>query len=191
MRNTYVAASLSIAAVLCAGSASAQVIKPGLWQVYMTTPGKGTEANPMANYIARMRKEMETMDPESRAAMQETLGQLTAKGTEFTTDGFRTKECVTSADVAQLGKLIVDKDDSCTETISPIVNGQLKIERRCTQPPSSGSIVVKFQGNTAFSLEGTSTMTDPTGKPHTYKTTGSGKWLGSNCGAVKPGSADS
>ena len=49
---------------------------------------------------------------------------------------------------------------------------------------------VKLQADKAYTFESVATMTGPDGKPMTQKTSGSGKWLGSDCGAIKPASID-
>ena len=193
MKPRLIASALLSFATLAAGSASAQSVRPGLWQTHISTPGKTQEVNPMIGYVARMKKEMATMDPETRKEMEEMLAQLAASESGFTADGYRTKACITKAQASNVGRFIRRDEkgsDNCKRTTSPIVAGQMKINTVCTQPASTSSAIVRFQGETGYSFDGSYTMNDAQGKPITYKSSGWGKWLGSDCGKVQPGEAD-
>jgi hypothetical protein len=187
---TPIATALSTLALLCAANASAQLpnIKPGLWQLDVTVPGKA-QGHPMAGYVEKMKAHMASMPPEQRKEIEKSLADLQARGTEFTGDGLRTKECITKENIAKFDLLGKKVPDSCTRKSSPTVGG-MKVSMTCTQPPMKVDAAIKFQGEKAYTFESLATVTGSDGKPMTHKSTGTGKWLGSDCGKIKSASDD-
>jgi hypothetical protein len=186
MRTPPIASALSTLALVCAANASAQLpnIKPGLWQLDVTLPGKA-QGHPMAGYVEKMKAQMASMPPEQRKEIEKSLSDLQARGTEFTGDGLRTKECITKENIAKFDLLGKKAPDSCTRKTSPAVGG-VKLSMTCTQPPMKLDAAIKFQGEKAYTFESLATISGPDGKPMTHKSTGTGKWLGSDCGRIKP-----
>jgi len=186
MRTTPIATALFTLALVCAANASAQLpnIKPGLWQLEVTARGKAS-GNPMAGYVEKMKAQMASMPPEQRKELQKSLADLEGRGTEFTGDGLRTKECITKENIAKFDLLGTKGPDSCTRTSSPTAGG-VKVSMTCTQPPMKLDAAIKFQNDKAYTFESLATVTGPGGKPMSQKTSGTGKWLGSDCGKIKP-----
>lgn len=180
IRTATIALSM---ATLCATSALAQQvnIKPGLWQVDMTLPGQAG-SNQMAGVVALMKNQMASMSPAQRAEIQKRLG---ASGTEFTDDGLRTKQCITKEDIAKFDVFGKKGPDGCTRNATPVAGG-MNVSMQCTQPQVKIDAVVKTPSETAYTFDSTATMAGPGGTMMTQKTSGSGKWLGSDCGNVTP-----
>ena len=177
-------------ATLCATNAFAQQvdIKPGLWQLEMTLPGKGG-GKQMASIAALMKSQMDSMPAAQRAEVQKKLGELGAGGTEFTENGLRTKQCITKQDIAQFDVFGKKGPDGCTRNATPMAGG-LNVSMQCTQPQVKIDAVVKTQSDEAYTFDSTATMAGPNGTTMTQKTSGSGKWLGSDCGQLKPAAAN-
>ena len=190
MRTTAIASTLfTLAACYAAGASAQQMnIKPGLWQLEVTLPGEAN-GNQMAGLLEQMKAQMASMPPDQRKEMEKMLGDFQARGTEIKGDRMRMKECITKEDIAKFDFLGKKDKDSCTRKSLPMVGG-MKVSMACTQPPMKVDAAVKFQGEKAFTFESLSTMAGPDGKQMTQKSSGSGKWLGSNCGKVKPASDD-
>jgi hypothetical protein len=189
MRTTPLAATLFALAALCTGHASAQApnIKPGLWQLDVTMPGEAS-APAMAGMLKQMKAQMASMPPEQRKEIEKTLADLQARDTEFTGNGLRTKECITKDDIANFDLLGKKEADTCTRKSSPTAGG-VKVSMVCTRPRMKVDAAVKFQGEKAYTFESVATTTGPDGKPLSHKSSGSGKWLSSDCGKIKPASA--
>lgn len=170
-------------ATLCATSAFAQQvnIKPGLWQIDMTLPGQGG-GNQMAGVVALMKSQMASMSPAQRAEIQKRLG---ASGTEFTDDGLRTKQCITKEAIANFDVFGKKGPDGCTRNATPAAGG-MNVSMQCTQPQVKIDAVVKTPSETAYTFDSTATMAGPDGTMMSQKTSGTGKWLGSDCGSVAP-----
>lgn len=188
MRTILIATPLLTLAALCASNVSAQQvnIKPGLWQFEMTMPGN-SQGNAMAGYIKQMKAQMASMPPEQRKQIESTLADMEARGTEFTSDGMRTKQCITKENLTNFDFLGKKGMESCTRKTSPTAGG-MNVSMKCTRPQMNVDASLKYLGDKAYSFESTTTMPGPDGKPLVQKSNGTAKWLGSDCGKVKPAS---
>lgn len=183
MRMIRTASIVLSLATLCAPSAFAQQvdIKPGLWQLDMTLPGQAGGGQ-MAGLAALVKSQMASMSPAQREELQKRLG---TSGTEFTDNGLRTKQCITKEQIANFDLFGKKGPEGCTRNATPFPGGA-NVSMQCTQPQVKVDAVVKSQSDTAYTFESTATVAGPGGAPMTQKSTGTGKWLGSDCGSVAP-----
>ncbi|WP_306397022.1 DUF3617 domain-containing protein [Telluria beijingensis] len=183
MRMIRIASIAVSMATLCATNALAQQvnIKPGLWQIDMTLPGQAG-GNQMAAVAALMKSQMASMSPAQRAEIEKRLG---GSGTEFTDNGLRTKQCITKEDIAKFDVFGKKGPDGCTRNTTPVAGG-MNVSMQCTQPQVKIDAVVKTPSETAYTFESTAAMAGPGGAMMSQKTSGSGTWLGSDCGNVAP-----
>lgn len=190
MNIKLIAIPLLTLAAACASDADAQQvnIKPGLWQLDMRLPGQQT-GPAMAGYVEQMKAQMASMPPEQRKKIESALAQLEARGTEFTGDGLRTKQCITKQNLADFDFLGKKGMESCTKQATPRPGG-MNVSMRCTRPQMKVDASMTYQGDKAYTFESTATVTGPDGKPTTHQTSGTGKWLGSDCGSIAPASAN-
>ncbi|WP_164557971.1 DUF3617 domain-containing protein [Massilia atriviolacea] len=178
------AAVLVAAASCCGAPAFAQAMKPGLWE----STSKTTSQNPqLAQAMAEMQKQLASMSPEQRKAMANMAGQSGAPQFDMNADGSVTiRMCVTQKMIDDAGgNYLGPQDGNCTHKKSPLAGGTQSFSYSCANPPSSGQGKVSFQGGTTY----TSTVTmssSATGQKETMVMEGRGKWLGANCGNVKP-----
>jgi len=179
MRTTRITQIILALASVCAAPAFAQQpnIKPGLWQIDMTLPGKGAD-NPMAGYVALMKSQMALMAPEQRAQIEK---MMAANGTELTGDGLRTKQCITQQDIDKFDVFGKKAPDSCTRKTTPVPGG-MNVNMVCTQPRMKVDAVVKAESEKSYRFESVATLPGPDGKEISQKSNGTGKWLGSACG---------
>lgn len=179
IRTATIAASL---ATLCATPALAQQvnIKPGLWQLDMALAGKAG-GNQMAGLAALVKSQMDAMPAAQRAEIQNRLGELGASGAEFTGNGLRTRQCITKEDIARFDVFGKNGPDGCTRNATPIAGG-MNVSMQCTQPQVRIDAVVKTRSEKAYTFESTATMAGPDGRTMTQQSSGSGTWLGSDCG---------
>ncbi len=159
------AAALSFAA---AAPVAAQALKPGLWEMQQKMGG-----NPeMDQAMAEMRKQM--------AAMMAQRGVQMAPGSG---GGMAVRMCMTR-EMVERNEVPVQQGD-CRTTQQQRTGNTLKMAFTCTNPPSSGESQVTFTGSEAFSSRTTVTTTAG-GKQEKTTIEGTGKWLGADCGSVKP-----
>lgn len=182
MKTRLIAATLVMVAAAAGNQAAAQALKPGLWDIRQSAPNGSGQA--MAEQMARIRKDIAAMPAEQRKQMESLMAATDNNQVQFTDKGMSLKACVTADDAARLENLVV-KDGNCTMQRSPLVAGQIKMNISCTSPPSTGNGTIRFQGDTGYEMDVTMTS-KVQGQTRTNKMSSTGKWLGSDCGKVKP-----
>jgi hypothetical protein len=164
-------------AVAALGSAGAQSLKPGLWQITQQTQGGGD----MGRSMAAMQKELANMPPEQRKMVEQHMarqGMQSAPG-----GGMAVKVCITP-EMAQRNQVPGQHAD-CSSTSQARSGATMKYAFACTNPPSKGEGEVTFTSPEAYTSKMTVTTT-VRGKPQQMAMQSSGHWLGAECGSVKP-----
>lgn len=179
--------SIGFAAVLLATSAitaSAQTMKPGLWEIATQMQGGSGE---MPGAMAQAQKQMESMPPEQRKMVQDMMAKQGVQMGASGGGGMTVKICMTQemVDRNEVSARQSTSQNDCTHTNSPRVGNTMKFSFVCAKPPSSGEGQVTFNSPEAYSMKMTTTGT-LRGKPEKMEMQTAGRWLGSNCGTVKP-----
>ena len=172
--------SASLILLGMAFGASAQTMKPGLWEIGNKMQSASGE---MEKGMADLQQQMATMPPEQRKMMQDMMGKQGVSISAAPGGGMAIKVCLTPEMVAR-NEMPTQQGD-CKSTQSPRSGNTMKMSFVCTKPPSSGEGQITFVSADAY----TSQMTVNTtvgGKPEQMKMDSGGKWLGSDCGSVKP-----
>jgi hypothetical protein len=201
----------AIGLCLLSATASAQSIQPGLWEsTSKMQGGSGEMGKAMAQtqekmaqmspeqrkamqqmmspehqkaMMAQMQKQMANMPPEQRKAMEQAMAAQS--NMRMGSDGsMAMKMCITQ-DMIDRKNWMPKTDGKCTHTVNTAVGNTQKFGFTCTDPASSGEGTVTFQSKTSY----TSNMKITTvrnGKPESMAFESSSKFLGADCGAVKP-----
>ena len=171
------ASALLLSTAVLAADTMTPPIKPGLWQVTSEQSANGKQApDPVAM--------MQSLPPEVRARMEE---MMKARGVDMSGAG-GTRVCLSKESLDQGQWQSVAKD--CTTKIISRSTASWKWHSSC---PESG---VESDGETLFTdaenykVKLTTTMTMG-GKPSTSQRNMTGKWLGADCGDLKPVTAKS
>lgn len=155
----------------------AQTMKPGLWEHTSSTKSQSGE---MERAMAEAQKRLAAMPPEQRKQLEQAMGMQLGS----TAGGRNTlKICVTQEDAA---KFDIQSDPNCRQQVTQRGGGTVRIKFSCGgEMPSEGEGTMTFKGDSAFS--GTFTMqVRSQGKSDQMEITQEAKWLGSDCGALKP-----
>ncbi len=172
-----VLAALAAITSLAAAPAVAQTMKPGLWEVSSKIGGNPETEKAMA----QMQAQMAAMPPAQRKQMEEMMG----KGAMGMGAGGRAaKTCITKEMMAR-GEMPTQQDAECTTTVSDKSSTGMKMAFVCPKSQTTGEGVYTFQSDTVYTMK-MKTATKAGGKPVTTTIDSSGKWLGSDCGSVKP-----
>jgi hypothetical protein len=166
--------------VTSAGYAGAQNIKPGLWE--FTTQMQGGSGQ-TSDAMAQAQKQMDSMPPDQRKMMQDMMAKQGVQMGTGAGGGMRAKVCVTQEMVDR--NEVASQQDGCTHKNGPRIGNTMKFSYVCTKPPSTGEGQVTFTGPESYSTKMTSTTT-VNGRPEKMEMQNSGRWLGSDCGTVKP-----
>ncbi len=175
--------------LFCALSGHAAVenfnIKPGLWEVTMTHEAKGTPPMPAAER-AEMEREMAKMPPEMKAKMEAAVKNSLANLAKPVVK----RSCLLKEDLNK--PLDFDGgrgDGACTRTVVKSTSTVQEIRLDCSKGTQKSSGTLKMVAANPESWSGSmdGTMSDTGGATET-KAKMSGKWLGADCGNVKPSS---
>lgn len=167
---------LAVASLL-ALPVAAQSIKPGLWE----TNNKMTGGGKMGDAMAKMQQQMANMPPEQRKMIED---MMKSRGvTVGAGGGVIAKICLTKEMIARQ-QLPVAQKGNCITKHGPM-SKSMNISFTCTNPDASGEGTVNFSSDTAYS----STMnvqSSASGQPETMTMQSDGRWLGADCGSIKP-----
>jgi Protein of unknown function (DUF3617) len=156
-------------------AASAQTLKPGLWEVQHKVQG-----NPeLERQIEEARKQLAAMHPEQRKQVEAMMG---SRGVHMAGHG-RVRMCLTR-EMVERNEIPAAQGD-CRITQQQRTGKTLKAAFTCINPPSSGESEITFNSPEAYSMKTTATST-VSGKPETMTVAGDGKWVAADCGSVKP-----
>lgn len=159
--------------------AQAQVTKPGLWEVNSKLGGSAE----MDKAMAQMQQQMASMPPEQRKHME---AMLAKQGMSVTANpgGVSSKMCLTK-DMVDRGQIPMQNQGDCTSTTSNKTSSGMAFKFSCASPPSSGEGQYTFMGDSAYTMK-MKINTPQQGKPVITTLDSSGKWLGADCGTIKP-----
>jgi uncharacterized protein DUF3617 len=144
-------------------------VKPGLWEMTSDTEHSGAPPLPPA-VLAQM-------SPEQRAKIEAAM-----KGAMGPQHGVH-KHCVTQDDIARGFEKMPGQ---CTQTVTSSSATTREGTFQCSGSNiSSGSYRVRASSPESVVVDVNVTMSNA-GSAMTRKTTGQGKWLGADCGDVKP-----
>lgn len=169
-----------LAACGFAVGASAQDLKPGLWEVSSKLTSASGE---MEKAAAEMQAQMAEMPPEQRKMME---GMMAKQGVKMGADGpgeMIAKTCMTQEMVER--NEIPAQQGKCKTTSQSRAGNTLKMAFTCTDPPSSGDGVYTIVSPESYTSK-LVVRTTANGRPETMNMNATGKWLGADCGSVKP-----
>ena len=169
----------ALALGVCALTAHAQVGKAGLWEVTSKLGGSAE----MDKAMAQMQQQMASMPPEQRKQMEAMLAKQGMSMTS-TPGGVQSKMCITK-DMVERSQMPVQSQGDCTSTTSNKTSTGMAFKFTCANPPSSGEGQYTFVGDSAYSMK-MKINTPQQGKPVVTTMDSSGKWLGGDCGTIKP-----
>jgi hypothetical protein len=177
MKLPTLLAALSVA---LAGAAGAQTLKPGLWEITHRMQGSGGQVE---SGMAQMQQQMAGMPPEQRKMVEEMMAR---QGVKSGPGGMSMKTCMTPA-MVERNELPAQQGD-CKTTHQSRTGNVMKFAMACSNPPSTGEGQVTFTSPEAYSMQ-MAVTSHAHGKPEKTQMEGSGKWLGPDCGSVKPPAA--
>ena len=170
----------SLALVACSAGVSAQSIKPGLWEI---TTQMQSGSGKMNDAMAQAQKAMESMPPEQRKMVQDMMAKQGVQMGVGAGGGMTVKVCLTP-EMVERNELGSQKGD-CTHTNSARSGNTMKFSFVCTQPPSNGEGTVTFNSNESYAVHMTSNATIR-GQAEKMEMQSNGRWLGGDCGNIKP-----
>lgn len=165
------AAALALPAV-------AQTIKPGMWEV---SNNLGDSSGKLQGAMAELQRQMARMPPDQRKLMEQMMAQ---NGVQMSpeTGGLVARVCVTP-EMVRNTELPVSQDSNCSQSHSPVKGGKMSFTFNCPGTRTSGSGEVTFHSDTSYSLKA---QVLRGGNPAPVTVDSNARWLGADCGAVRP-----
>lgn len=164
---------IAAAAVLAAPLASAQVppIKPGLWQ---TESDRSVDGRPAPDMAERMKN----LPPAARQQMEAMMKQ---RGVDVS--GGAVRMCLTreSLDQGRWNQV----ESRCKTEFGARSAASWKWRAVCTQPDSTSDGEAVFHSPESYTVT-VQTTAMRKGQPHTMRHVAKMRWLGADCGDVKP-----
>ena len=175
-------AVLSGAMVLtCAAlPAGAQTMKPGLWELSNKVSSQDGQ---MQSAMAMMQKQLATMAPDQRQAMQQMLERNGVQMNIGAGGALTTRICMTK-EMIQRKEFPVAEGD-CKQKVTQQSASRMKIAFSCTKPPTSGEGELTLDSDTSYrakmhikGMQG--------GQQQDVDMDVTGKWLSTDCGKLRP-----
>ncbi|MGZ8202576.1 MAG: DUF3617 domain-containing protein [Burkholderiales bacterium] len=163
-----------------AANASAQTLKPGLWEI---THNMKSASGDMEKARAQAQQQMANMSPEQRKMMEDMMAKHGMKMGSTGPAGTTARVCLTK-DMVERNEIPAQQGD-CTVSKQQRSGNTIKYAFTCNNPPSSGEGQYTFVNPEAYMFK-TAFKTSVQGKSETMSMDGSGKWLGADCGSLKP-----
>jgi len=158
---------------------SQAMMKPGLWEIRQQPQMNAAQQAQMA----QAQQQMAAMPPEQRKMMEQMMASR-GISMDMSGGGIGLKMCVSKEQAERNQPPVVDKG-KCTHD-SQRSGSTIRTQFRCTDPAAEGDSEVTLRGNG----EGFSSKTRIThqrdGKPETLQISGEARWLGADCGGLKP-----
>lgn len=159
--------------------AGAQNMKPGLWEMSSkVTSSQGETATAMAE----MQKQLGSMPPEQRKAMQDMMQRHGVQLDIGANGALRTKMCMTR-EMIERKEFAVSEGD-CRHKMTPVSGNKLKVAFTCTKPPATGEGEMTVDSDTSYRAH--MKMKGTEGNKETMEMDVAGKWLGADCGNIRP-----
>ncbi|MEP7282321.1 MAG: DUF3617 domain-containing protein [Rubrivivax sp.] len=166
-----------LAGLLCAGAANAQPaqLEPGLWEMTLRVSGAG-----MDDAMAQMHAQMATMSPQQRQMVEK---MMASQGIGMGAKPSAVRVCITPEQAARAEP---PAEPGCTQEVLERSRGLLKLRFECAGPPvSKGEGEYRIAGPKAYTGHMV-VSTQQNGTPQRHEMDQSGRWIGADCGAIKP-----
>jgi hypothetical protein len=158
-----------------ATAAQAQVLQPGLWE--LTTSNMEVEGKPLPD-LQMLLGQLQNLPAEQRAMMEQVLAKQ-----GITVGGKGIRSCLTPEQVKTNDIPLQDPQSGCTQRITERNGNVWKFSFSC--PKAQGAGTATFIGDREFNTQVAGTFnTNGASQKGSMQT--HAKWLGADCGTVKP-----
>ena len=180
MKARHLIAAAAALAASCL-PAAAQQLKPGLWEI---TNRMQSNSGQMESAMGKMQQQMASMSPEQRQMVEQMMAQRGVQmGGGGGAGGMSMKVCM-SREMVERNEVPTQRGE-CKTTSQQRSGNTMKMAFTCANPPSNGEGQVTFNSPETYSMKMT-VNTAVQGRAETVNMDGSGKWLGADCGSLRP-----
>jgi hypothetical protein len=176
--------TLAMLACACAAvlalPASAQDMKPGLWEMNnnVSSPDVQTQAA-----MSEIQKQLANMSPEQRQGLQQMLERNGVQVDLGAAGAITSRVCMTK-EMIQRKEFPVQQGD-CKQKVTPVSARRMKVAFSCSKPPASGEGEMTLDSDTSYRARMHIRGNDGASRQAVDMDV-SGRWLGADCGALRP-----
>jgi len=178
IRSRIVHALVPLLLACSALPASAQAMKPGLWEV---SSKLSSADGAMQAAMAQAQQQLANMPPEQKGAMQKMLEQHGVQLDLGANGAMRTRMCMTR-EMAARRELPIQQGD-CTQKATPLSSTRVQVSFSCTRPRVSGEGEVTMESDTRYRARMNIRSDERNGAVDMDV---SGAWLAADCGKLAP-----
>jgi len=173
--------ALGIACATVPAAAQPLDVKPGLWEVSSTRSSAGMPQIPQAPQIPP--ELLARMPPEQRARIESAM-----RAAQGQADGTRLQKICVTRETLQRGMAFgADRPPSCKQTIRTQSRTALEVQQNCTERGGQQTIHMRYEAPRPDIMSGTVEIAmNAGGRQTTMKNVMQGRWVGPDCGDVKP-----
>jgi Protein of unknown function (DUF3617) len=177
MRPIILSASALMAPCFAASVAAQPLLKSGLWEISSQTTLNGKA-------MPTMQDTMKNVPPEQRKQME---AMLAKQGLSVGAGGSAAvKVCMTPEHVRQGALTQPQGAQNCNQQAMQQIGSTLKYSFVCNQPKAQGEGIATWNSDNTQFTNKVKMRSERNGKMHETEMDGAGKWLGADCGQIKP-----
>jgi len=171
-------AALGASAAHAQTAAGSPSVEPGLWEITIAIKSQSGKAEAA---MKQAQAQIARLPPDQRKAVEE---MMAAQGVRLGDKASVVRACISTED-AQRGTIPQQAGD-CKQQVLERSANSMRVKFSCSgSPPANGDATVNFQSRTAYTSQSL-VDTEVSGQPERLNVDQSGKWLGNECGSVKP-----
>jgi hypothetical protein len=155
-------------------------MKPGLWELSNKISSSDTQ---MQGAMAEMQKQLASMPPEQRQAMQQMMERNGMQMSIGAGGALNSRVCMTK-EMIQRKEFPVQEGD-CKQKLTPAGANKMKVSFSCSKPAASGEGEMSFDSDTSYRAKMHIKGSDG-GEQRNVDMDVTGKWLGADCGKLRP-----
>jgi len=169
---------LALAAATLHAGAQQLDMKPGLWELN----NKVSSADPqLQSAMSEMQKQLANMSPDQRQALQQMMDRNGVQINIGSGGALQSRMCMTREMIAR--REFPVQEGNCRQDVTPLSARRMKVAFSCTKPRASGEGEMTMDSDTSYRARVRIRSEERSG---TVDMDVSGKWLGPDCGGVKP-----
>ncbi|NVM79258.1 hypothetical protein FHW83_005095 [Duganella sp. SG902] len=169
---------LTLAMAAAAHAAAQTSIKPGLWELNNKVRTGNAQTD---QAVSAALSQLAALPPAQRAQMEAMMAQNGISMPKAGGDGGLTLTACVTPEMAARKELPLNQQGKCTSTQQPVAGG-MNVSFTCTNPASSGTGQIRFNGDQAYTM--TMNVINNSGAgPQNATVESTGRWLGDTCPA--------
>jgi hypothetical protein len=180
MKRTTTSALLLLAcSCALALPVGAQTMKPGLWEMSnkVSSADAGTQSA-----LAHVQEQLANMSPEQRQSIQDLMQRNGVQINVGAGGALQTKMCLTREMIER--REFAVEEGNCRHKLTPTSGNHMRVAFTCTRPAASGEGEMTIDTPGSYRAHMRVRGTD--GNNQTVEMDVAGRWLGAECGSVRP-----